>query len=776
MNRLKEETSPYLRQHLDNPVDWYPWGKEALEVAKETGKPILLSVGYSACHWCHVMAHESFEDKATAEVMNQNFINIKVDREERPDIDAIYMQAVTSMTGHGGWPMTVFLTPDTKPFYGGTYFPKVARTGMPSFVEILNSVSKSWKEQKQELLERADKITALIKETNSALSSMNVGQPHSNISASASRLAAIRELQLSADPAWGGFGRAPKFPQSMLLEFLLAHLAVSGNVSPIDTSTSDTSPTIDNDDIYSIAKTHLDAMASGGIYDHLGGGFCRYSTDIFWLTPHFEKMLYDNALLTKLYLNAYQLTKKPRYKQVAKECRKYLLRDLYDKDTGGFYSAEDADSQADEKSQAKEGVFYIWSHDEFVETINKHLDERKSENKPELLEQIKNWYGVTEAGNFKEHADDPSTNILFRRLRGDLKRSEEIEAARIALLKKRNERLRPLCDTKILTEWNAMTIQALAEMDFLFSTNFNHNNLDSDNLDESDSNNALGKNQSLAEKAGEFLYENLRKNGRWYRSFSHGINAGSVEAEDNGAENKIAEGENDKNKGGAKHLACASDYAQIILAFISLYSTSGKEIWLKRADETAIEMLELFSDDVVNSNGVDNSNNVEQGAMLFSTGKDSSDILFRPKDVYDNAIPSANSAGAIALMKLGALTGNQKYINKADEILDIYSGFAYQHPLSFGNALYALLLREVGIVQIVICGDEKEVSLYLEEYKKHFIPNAVLAFGEPTDSSNFEENIFNNKEKGKAYICKNFTCLEPADSVEKFKHQLENLS
>ncbi|MCY3560205.1 MAG: DUF255 domain-containing protein, partial [bacterium] len=316
MNRLAAEGSPYLRQHADNPVDWYPWGDEAFEAARQADKPVLLSVGYSSCHWCHVMAHESFEDSATAELMNRWFVNVKVDREERPDVDSLYMEAVTSLTGHGGWPMTVFLTPEGEPFFAGTYFPPTARHGMPSFSDVLQRVNAAWGERRSDVRDQARRITAAL-DRASRLPGATGGVPDGR-EALANAAGALRR---GYDAAWGGFGHAPKFPQAMTLEALLRHWRNSGD-----------------DDVLAMVVNSLDCMASGGIYDHLGGGFSRYATDQRWLVPHFEKMLYDNALLLGLYTSAWQVTGKPRYRQVADETVGYLLGDLRQPD-GGFASA-----------------------------------------------------------------------------------------------------------------------------------------------------------------------------------------------------------------------------------------------------------------------------------------------------------------------------------------------------------------------------------------------------------------------------------------------------
>jgi uncharacterized protein YyaL (SSP411 family) len=413
-NRLADETSPYLRQHQNNPVDWYPWSDEAFDTARDEDKPVLLSVGYSACHWCHVMAHESFENPDTAAVMNELFVNIKVDREERPDVDAIYMEAVQAMTGQGGWPMTVFLTPDGRPFYGGTYFPDQPRHGMPSFTDVLRAMDGHWQSNRDELGEQADRLTE-------ALGAVANLTPAPAVPGEALLANAYDTLRQQYDPRWGGFGGAPKFPGTMSLDLLLRAHHHNGSA-----------------DTLAMVTNSLDAMASGGIYDHVGGAFARYSVDEEWLVPHFEKMLYDQALLTRVYLHAWQVTGEDRYRQVVDETIGYLLRDLRHP-AGGFFSAEDADSEG------VEGKFYVWSVDEIRDTAGDDADEAIA------------WWGVTASGNFE------GANILHRPERGDLVRPPGVERARQRLFEVREKRIRPGLDDKVLTEWNALMVASLAE-------------------------------------------------------------------------------------------------------------------------------------------------------------------------------------------------------------------------------------------------------------------------------------------------------------------------
>ncbi|MBW3588013.1 MAG: thioredoxin domain-containing protein [Actinobacteria bacterium] len=407
-NRLIDETSPYLLQHAHNPVDWYPWGEEAKDRARQEDKPILLSIGYAACHWCHVMERESFENEETARKMNAEFICIKVDREERPDIDTIYMDAVQSMTGHGGWPMTVFLTPDGSPFYGGTYFPPDDRHGLPGFPRVLDAVAGAWRDRRNEVEEQGRELVARIQ-------ALTRPAPSQESLTAAPLASAVTTIGNNYDATFGGFGGAPKFPQAPVLEFMLR----AGST---------------DDEAAQMVRHTLDQMARGGIYDQLGGGFHRYSVDQAWLVPHFEKMLYDNAQLARVFTRAWQLWGDPEHRRIAEETLEYLLRDMRDR-SGGFYSSEDADSEGEE------GKFYVWSFEEFSSVAPEAAD----------------YYGVSEAGNFE------GTNILTAT------EDPPPTEARQRLLELRQKRIRPGRDEKILTSWNGLVISAMAEAGAAFS-------------------------------------------------------------------------------------------------------------------------------------------------------------------------------------------------------------------------------------------------------------------------------------------------------------------
>jgi uncharacterized protein len=444
-NRLAQETSPYLLQHQDNPVDWYPWGPEALERAREEDKPILLSVGYSACHWCHVMERESFEDPGTAAYMNEHFVCVKVDREERPDVDAIYMEAVQTITGHGGWPMTVFLDPDGVPFYGGTYFPPDESRGMPSFRMVMEAVVHAFETQREEIREKAPLARA-------RLGAIGEVEPR-DLPGNGDLEEAVQRLLGAADRRNGGFGGAPKFPPASSLELLMAR----GETAHVELT--------------------LDRMLAGGIYDQLGGGFARYSVDAVWLVPHFEKMLYDNALLARAYLHGWQLLGHERYRRVCGETLDWMLREMRGPE-GGFYSALDADSEGEE------GKFYVWTAAEIREVLGDDAD------------AVISYYGVTEAGNFE------GSNILHLAQGAEARTPEGLAKMRQALLDARAQRVWPGLDDKRLTSWNALAIAALADAGAAFGRD--------DYLD-------------AARACAEFVLDQLRDaDGRLLRTYKDG--------------------------------------------------------------------------------------------------------------------------------------------------------------------------------------------------------------------------------------------------------------
>ncbi len=513
-NRLIHETSPYLLQHAHNPVDWYPWGEEALARAKQEQKPILLSIGYSACHWCHVMERESFENEEIAAVMNELFINIKVDREERPDLDEIYMNAVQIMTRQGGWPMTVFLTPDLKPFYGGTYYPPTDRYGRPGFPKVMNAVAEAFSDQNTQVLQQADQITAHLAQMS------NVVDPHHHELTEELMTNAFQNYRSQFDSHHGGFGNAPKFPPSMGLPFLLRYWHHSGNANALE-----------------MVELTLEKMARGGMYDQLGGGFHRYSTDAHWLVPHFEKMLYDNAQLVVAYFEAYQATQKPFYRDIATETLDYVLREMYDAENGGFYSTQDADSEG------VEGKFFVWEPNDVEDIIGE-----------ENAEIFCEYYDITPQGNFEGenilHVQVPP-DIFARKLRMEVSELETLLAdGKQKLFDAREKRIKPGLDDKILTSWNGIMIRGMA-MGYQLT----------------------GKSEYLeaCEKSAEFVLTTLSQdNGLLLRTY----------------------------RDGKSHLnAYLEDYSYFIAGLIALYEASFEPRWLTEAERLAHIMIDQFGDD-----------------------------------------------------------------------------------------------------------------------------------------------------------------------------------
>ncbi len=510
-NRLSAESSPYLRQHAHNPVDWYPWGEEAFERARSEDRPVLLSIGYSACHWCHVMAHESFEDEDTARLMNRHFINVKVDREERPDVDSLYMTAVQTMTGHGGWPMTVFLTPDGEPFYGGTYFPPEPRHGLPSFQDLLRGIEEAYRERRGEVEGSATRLRSALEE------STRLTAPREQLDA-ALLDQAWRRLAEQYDRRHGGFGSAPKFPQPMTVDFLLRHHHRTGQAEAL-----------------TMAEHTLLRMARGGIYDQVGGGFHRYSVDARWLVPHFEKMLYDNGLLAQLYLHGYQATRNPELRRVALEILDYVRREMTSGE-GGFYSAQDADSEGEE------GRFYVWTPGEVDRILG-----------PDDGPLFRGYYDIAASGNFEgrsiPHVDHDLAAVAERANVTAERLEEVLERGREALYRERAEREWPGRDEKVLTSWNAMMLQAYAVAASVIGR---------------------GEDLEAAVRNAEFLLRELRPEGRLKRTWRDGV---------------------------AKIDAFLEDHALLADALLSLYEATFDPRWVEVARELGDEILERFWDE-----------------------------------------------------------------------------------------------------------------------------------------------------------------------------------
>jgi uncharacterized protein len=667
MNRLARETSPYLLQHSENPVDWFPWGEEALALAEAEERPIFLSIGYAACHWCHVMERESFEDERTAAFLNEHFVPIKVDREERPDLDGIYMDAVQSMTGQGGWPLSAFLTPDGRPFFTGTYFPKEATHGVPSFRQVLEAITEAWRDRRGDVERQGSQVVEAISKTASVAGS---GEP---LTDEISELA-LAELRKAFDGRWGGFGAAPKFPQPMTLEFVL-RMAVRGKRDSLEMLT-----------------TTLDRMASGGMYDQVGGGFARYSTDPAWRVPHFEKMLYDNSQLAQLYVRTWLLTRNDRYRRVAIETLDYLLREMRHME-GGFFSSQDADSEG------VEGKFFTWTWEELIGLVGE--DQAAA-------------FGATPAGNWE------GTNVLW------LPRGEpsdpDLSTARRALFEARETRVRPGTDDKVLTAWNAMAITAFAEAGRAFDE---------------------PRFIEAAESCARFLLENLRRaDGRLLRSWREGIPG---------------------------RAGFCDDHALLASACLTLFSTTGTVRWFREAVGLLDVLGDLFLD--------------EERGGFFQTGSDDDPLVLRPKELYDNAVPSGNSVAADVLQRVALLSGDPDREQVGVSAIRLVRDVMGRAPTAFGHALCALDLYLGPSREVAIIGDPKNKrtrSLVDEVVRVRFLPNAVLAVGDPRDGEASEEvallrDRLQIDHLPTAYVCQRFSCRLPVTRPEDLAQQLAQI-
>ncbi|MFQ5594787.1 MAG: thioredoxin domain-containing protein [Anaerolineae bacterium] len=681
-NRLINETSPYLLQHAHNPVDWYPWEEEALQRARDEDKPILLSIGYSACHWCHVMERESFESEDIARIMNENFVNIKVDREERPDLDTIYMDAVQAMTGRGGWPMTVFLTPDGEPFYGGTYYPPAPRHGLPGFPQVLEGVAAAYREQPDEVARVAKQLVGHLQATQQ----MQAGDgPLSD----ALLEGAYRQLRGNYDPVYGGFGAAPKFPQPTTLEFLLQHGHRTQN--PI---------------ALKMVEQTLKQMARGGMYDQIGGGFHRYSVDAQWLVPHFEKMLYDNALLARAYLHAYQALGAPLYRRIVEETLDYVRREMTDA-AGGFYSSQDADSEGEE------GKFFVWTPAEIVQVLGQ----------PDA-DVILDYYGVTGEGNFEGknilHRPRDADVVAYRHDVSEVELSEVVMRSRQKLFQARAQRVPPATDTKVLTSWGSLMITAFAEAARVLSR---------------------PDYRQAAIQAAEFLLSALRReDGRLLHTY---------------------------RAGQSRQPGFLEDYAFLIDALLALYETTFELRWLRMAGELAEQMIELFWDD-------------ENGGF-FTTGADQKQLVARPKDLLESAIPSGNAVAAHALQRLAILTARPDYQRRAVDVLRLVRDILEQHPRAMGHMLTALDFYVARPPEIAIVGQAgaEDTGAFLDVVRTRYLPNKVVALRTPDAGADIETLIplLEGKTmldgRATAYVCQNYACRQPVTTPEELVEQLE---
>ena len=725
-NRLAREKSPYLLQHAHNPVDWYPWGEEAFEKARRENKPIFLSIGYSTCHWCHVMAHESFEDEATAAIMNRDFVNIKVDREERPDVDRVYMTFVQATTGGGGWPMSVWLTPDLKPFVGGTYFPPEDRYGQPAFRKVLERIASAWKQDREKIAESGSKIVEALRESQSSTADTTAKIDIKVFED------AYQQLDRSFDPREGGFSIAPKFPRPVALNFLTRFYRR-------DPKSENGKHALEMD-LFTLRK-----MAAGGMHDHVGGGFHRYSVDRYWHVPHFEKMLYDQAQLATAYLDAIQITQDrsadgrirggEQYADVARDILDYVARDMTSKD-GGFFSAEDADSLFEHgKPEHGEGAFYVWTEKQ----VDDALDDDSA--------IFKYHFGVQPHGNAPEGSDPQDEfrgkNILIQRhtvqeTAQHFKKSEDevrksLDRSREKLLSIRNQRPRPHLDDKIISAWNGLMISAYSRAAQI--------------LDEP-------RYVEAAQQAAKFVRANLydEKSKLLFRNYREGRSA--------------IEG-------------FADDYAFVIQGLLDLYEASFDVEWLKFAIELQTTQDRLFFDE-------------KAGGYFSTTGKDKS-VVLRMKDDNDSAEPAASSIAALNLLRLAQLRNDKALEDRARKTIDAFGPTVSHFASAMPQLLVALDISLSKPRQIVIAGKidppspgsgatgNEGTKALLKEVHRHFLPNKVLMLADGGDGQKFfaernEAIAAMSPVDGKpaAYVCENFTCKAPVTDPKALRELLSN--
>ncbi|MBN2227205.1 MAG: thioredoxin domain-containing protein [candidate division Zixibacteria bacterium] len=673
-NKLINENSPYLLQHAHNPVNWYPWCDEALKKARTEDKPIFLSIGYAACHWCHVMEKESFENPAVAEILNEAFVSIKVDREQRPDLDQIYMSATTAMTGSGGWPMTVFLTPDLKPFYAGTYFPPEERYGRPGFGSLITEIADAYRNDRTSVEQMARRVAGAL--------AIRHRPGNNRTSLDGSHLDnARRGLMNTYDPINGGFGTQPKFPHGIELAFLMKRFAATGD-----------------DRLLHAINRSLTRMARGGIYDQLGGGFHRYSVDARWLVPHFEKMLYDNGILAAVYAEAFQLTKNELYRNTVRETLDFVLREMTDQ-FGGFFSSLDADSEGEE------GKFYVW---------------RKAKIKQALGDDagaFLHYYNVTDQGNFEN-----GTNILNIDAASDQYREHsgmtsdvfdgKIEQLKHTLFAIRADRARPTTDDKILTSWNGLMISG-------FVRGYQITGDD--------------RYRRAAINAADFIRKFMYDNDALIHSWRDG---------------KISRGE------------FLEDYAYFMPALLDLYEITGDYDWIRLAITLAERAWEVFADD--------NGN-------LYLAPDGQADHFIRPSDVHDGALPSPGSILMQSLLRLAAITGQDKHARRAERALTAVSGMVVTMPTAMIAAVTAVEMLQGDQVELVVVGDENDRKAFLDEIHSRYLPNRVLVI---SSSGNEPIPLLEGRQtdgRTVAYVCRNHTCNAPAASPEQLRGQLDKI-
>ena len=674
-NRLIAESSPYLKQHADNPVEWYPWGPEALSRAQAEDKPILLSIGYSACHWCHVMAHESFDNPEIAALLNRHFINVKVDREERPDLDDIYQKSAQVFTGRsGGWPLTMFLTPNQEPFYGGTYFPPVPRHSLPAFPDVLRGVIEAYRNHPDEVRKNIERVKTGLH---------RVSTPKSSAEPLTDRLLdqAGTELAQWFDPMHGGFGEGQKFPTVPPLNVMLRESVRKADPSLLEK-----------------VLQQLRTMAAGGIYDHVGGGFHRYAVDVEWKIPHFEKMLYDNAQLVRLYLDGWRVTKEERFREVVEETLEYVRREMTHPD-GAFYAAQDADSEG------QEGAFFVWTPEEIEAVLGRDLGG-----------EFCRLYGATPEGNFE------GKNVLHRlgggqRAEGLDTEESVFKAARMKLLATRDKRAKPQRDENILTSWNAMMISALFDAAATFG---------------------VPAYRAAAEKALTFLLDYAFAHGRVCRT--------------------VAGGQGRFN-------GYLDDAAWLATALLDAFEATAHRWYLDQAHAVVESLLSHFWDEA-------------EGGCFF-TSHDHERLVQRMKTGTDGAIPSGNAVAASVLLRLFSFTGEERYYERAGQILKVLQTVMAQNPYSASALLCTLDWWLTGPKEIVILGPREHsvTQAMLTMVHQHYIPNRiVLRVEEAASCSTSDLSLMKGKVRldGRptAYVCQHRTCSPPVIDAQQLEGML----
>lgn len=671
-NRLIKEKSPYLLQHAHNPVDWYPWGDEAFAKAAAENKPVFLSIGYSTCHWCHVMNEESFSHEDVAKLMNEAFVSIKVDREERPDIDNIYMNVAVMMNGSGGWPLTIIMTPDKKPFFAGTYFPRETRFGQTGMLQLIPTVSDAWKSDHSRILKSADKITAALRDNTD-------NDPGRELDASSLK-STYQQLLGRFDKTNGGFGTQQKFPSPQNLLFLLRYWKRTGEPKALEM----------------VEKT-LRAMRTGGMYDHIGFGFHRYSTEPTWRIPHYEKMLYDQALLAIAYTEAFQAVGNVDYGDTARQTLDYVLRDMTSPD-GGFYSAEDADSEG------IEGRFYLWTDNEIRRALPKSEADLFITAFGVDKSKINTLYAAKSVGALAAELKIPAADAAKR-----------LEAAREKLLAEREKRIHPHKDDKILTDWNGMMIAAFAKGARTFDE---------------------PRYAEAAIRAADFLLAKLRRSdGRVLHRF---------------------------REGEAAIAAHADDYSFFIWGLIELYESTFDTRFLRSAIELNGQFTEHFWD-------------TREGGYFF-TANDGEALLTRQKEIFDGAIPSANSVAMLNLLRLGRMTGNTEFETKAASLSRAFSGTIRRQPFASPQLMSGLDFGIGPSYEVVIVGDpdSADTKSMLRALRQKFVPNMVVLLKpagkespEISDIAEFTRYQTAREGKATAYVCLNFVCNLPTTDISK---------